>query len=51
MFHITHLTMYKVHLHAGAVRVIVWLCICMEDNPLAKAFVLSSRTYAKTYNK
>ena len=29
-------------------KVIVWLCVCTGDNPLAKARVLSFRTHAKT---
>ena len=40
--------MYKVHMHAGAIRVIVWLCVCIGDNQLAKARGLSSRTYSQT---
>ena len=41
---IKYLTMHKVHMLAGA----IWLCVCTEDNPLAKARELSSRTYAQT---
>ena len=44
MFYIKYLTMYKVHMHAGA----IWLCVCTGDNPLAKDRGLSSRKYAQT---
>ena len=49
MFYIKYLTMYKMHMHAGAIRQL--LCGCayvQEDNPLAKARGLSSRTYSQT---
>ena len=50
MFYIKYLTMYKEHMQAVTIRVIVWLCVCTGDNPLAKASGLSSCTYAKPYN-
>ena len=50
MFYIKYLTMQKVHMHACWCEkaVIVWLCVCTGDNPLAKARGLSSCTYAQT---
>ena len=49
MFHIKYLTMDKIHMHAGAIRKLLYgLCVCTEDNPLAKAPGLSSHTYAQT---
>ena len=39
--------MHKVHMHAGAIRQLLYDCAFVpEDNPLAKARGLSSRTYA-----
>ena len=32
-------------------KVIVWLCVCKRDNPLAKARVLSSRACAQTIHQ
>ena len=52
MFYIKYLTMHKVHMHAGAIRKLLYgLCVCTGDNPLAKARVLSSLTYAQTMQK
>ena len=36
MFYNKYLTMYKVHMHAGAIRKL----LCSGDNPLAKARVV-----------
>ena len=49
MFYIKRLSMYKVHMHAAALRKLLYgLYVCTGDNPLAKARGLSSRTYAQT---
>ena len=49
MFYIKYLTMHKVHMHAGAMRRLLYGCAYVrEDNPLAKARGLSFRTYAQT---
>ena len=37
MFYIKYLTMYKVHVHAGVMRKLLYgLCVCTGDSPLAK---------------
>ena len=42
MFYIKYLTMHKVHMHAGAIRYLVYgLCVCTEGNPRALASGLS----------
>ena len=41
-------SMYKVHLHAGAIKIIVWFCVCWGDYLRDKTHELSSRTYAQT---
>ena len=46
---ISHKTQ-RTHAYWCNKAVIVWLCVCMGDNPLAKARGLSSRTYTKPYN-
>ena len=49
MFYIKYLTMYKVHMHAGAIRKLLYGCEYVRiDNPRAKARELSIRTYAQT---
>ena len=49
MFYIKYLTMHKVHMHAGAIRQLLYgLYVCTGDNPLAKARGLPSRTYVET---
>ena len=48
MVYIKYLTMYKVHMHAGAIRHLLYGCVCTGDNPLPKAPVLSSHTYTQT---
>ena len=51
IFYAEYLTMYTVHIHAGAIGSLLYgLCVCKGDNgdnPLAKARGLSSRTYAQ----
>ena len=47
MIYIKYLTMHKVHMLAGAIRQLLYDCVCTGDNPLAKAHGLSSRTYAQ----
>ena len=43
--------MHEVQMHAGAIRkLLCGLCVCMEDNPLAKACGLFSHTDAQPYN-
>ena len=49
MFYIKYLTLHEVHMHAGAIRQLLYGCAYIrEDNPLAKARGLSSRIYAQT---
>ena len=49
MFYIKYLTMHKVHMHAGAIRQLLYGCAYVqEDNPLANACGLSSCIYAQT---
>ena len=49
MFYVKYLIMHKVHMHAAAIRQLLYgLCVCTGDNPLAKAHGLSSCTYAQT---
>ena len=48
MFYIKYLTIHEVHIHAVAKRQLLYGCAYVrEDNPLAKARGLSSRTYAQ----
>ena len=43
------IAMHKVQMHAGAIRKLLYgLCVCMGDNPRAKARGLSFRTDAQT---
>ena len=38
MFYVKYLTMYKVHMHADAIRKLLYgLYVCTGDNPPAKA--------------
>ena len=51
MFYINYLTIYKVQMHANTctiIKLLFGLCVCMGDNPLAKARGLSSHTDAQT---
>ena len=51
--YIKYLTMRKVHMHAGAIRQLLYGCVynvCTGDYPLAKDRGFSSRTYAQTIN-
>ena len=49
MFYAKYLTMHKMHMHAGAIRQLLYGCAYVwEDNQLAKARGLSSHTYAQT---
>ena len=50
MLYIKYLTMYKVHMHAGAIRELLYdRAFVREDSPRAKKLVdyLSGRTYAQ----
>ena len=46
MFNVKYREMHIVQMHAGAI--LTGLCACMENNPLAKARGLSSRTDTET---
>ena len=49
MFYIRYLTMHKVHMHAGAIRQLLYGCAYVrEDNPRTSGRGLSSRTHAQT---
>ena len=49
MFYVNYLKIHKVHMHAGAIRQLLYdLCVYMGDNPLAKDRGLFSRKYALT---
>ena len=50
MFYIRYLTIQSAHACWCNKAVIVWLCACTGDNPLAKARVLSPVHTHKPYN-